>query len=201
MKSSVFWCREAVFTAGMRVIDPRCARRRHRGDAAEEPAESLKKLIRRELGKTRQPPFPRDKPPFSLFRASTRNPPVRGSAVSPVLHRTTASLKQISRTRTAKTAGPESLAVLSFRWSGYGSMSTGDLCARDRREKPPRKCRVGKMVSNQKVQGGIQQGTEGFHFQEVACSRLPCLSPRSTSVGSTIFPPITNTAGVKLIPV
>jgi hypothetical protein len=75
-------------------------------------------------------------------------------------------------------------------------MSTGDHIARDRLEKPPRKCRVGKMVSNQKVQGGIQQGAEGFRSLRSGMHKAPIFVSPFHFCWFDCFPPITNTAGV-----
>jgi len=137
-------------------------------------------------------------PQFHRPREKKRLPVENGSTVSMVRHRTAARHGEVSRTRHGNDRGARILAVLSFRCYGYEAMSTGHPCARDRREKPPRKCRVGKMVSNQKVQGGRQQGAEGFPTRRRGMLKalIVCL-PVPLNVGSTIFPPITNTAGAQ----
>ena len=185
--------------AGMRNLTSRRARRVHL--SVTRPGNPRVRLENRRNGETagvRHQPGTHRPPPFNRPREKKRRPLERRATDSRICHRTAARHGEVSRTRHGNDRGARILAVLSFRCYGYEAMSTGHPCARDRREKPPRKCRVGKMVSNHKVQGGRQQGAEGFPTRRRGMLKalIVCL-PVPLNVGSTIFPPITNTAGAQ----
>ena len=173
MQRSVRWCGTRHSPSG--CARPRCAVHAapQGGDANRGTAVPLERAVNGRFRQARRLPSSRRILPFCHISGTGCGPRERGCAGYPVFLCTTNSHNQISRARTATTAGPESSAVLSFRWSGYGAMSTGRQCARERREKPPRKCRVGKMVSNQKVQGGRQQVAEGFRSRRSGVLKAP----------------------------
>jgi len=165
---------------GMRNLTSRRARRVHLSvTRAGKPASASRE---RRNGKPRVSGTNRHAPPPPFNRPREKNA-ARSSAGRQIPGFVIAQQPDMVKFRapgTVTTAEPESLPSFPFVATVMKLCQRGHPAPRSER-KTPRKCRVGKMVSNQKVQGGGSRGAEGFRTRRRGIAQSAHrLSPRAT---------------------